>query len=242
MVEKKQPLHQQIAIDLRRKIQNGTYPEKQLIPKEVDLAQQYQVSRPTIRQAVQTLVDQGFLEKRKHRGTLVKRAKIEQAFTHVISSYNQEIDQTGMQPQTKVLVFKTELANAEVQQQLALPVAAKVYKLVRLRYADHTPLVLVTTYLPQTLLPQLAKLDFSQVSLYASLAQLHQTVVHVRRKLEVLVADETSADLLDTKVGAPLFYFHTQGYTRDEQPIEYSIAKYRGDLNYFRLDIDQKTP
>jgi len=66
--------------------------------------------------------------------------------------------------------------------------------------------------------------------------------VHVRRKLEVLVADETSADLLDTKVGAPLFYFHTQGYTRDEQPIEYSIAKYRGDLNYFRLDIDQKTP
>ncbi len=72
----KQPLHQQIENDLRQKIQDGTYPEQQLIPKEIELAQYYQVSRPTVRQAVQTLVDQGFLEKRKRRGTLVKRAKI----------------------------------------------------------------------------------------------------------------------------------------------------------------------
>lgn len=240
MTAKKQPLHQQIEIDLRHKIQNGTYPEKQLIPKEVELAQHYQVSRPTIRQAVQALVDQGFLEKRKRRGTMVKRAKIGQAFTHVISSYDQEIDATGMKPCTKVLVFKAEPATVEVAQQLGLPVAAPVYKLVRLRYADQTPLVLVTTYIPQACFPDFTELDFSQISLYATFAVRQQAVVRVRRKLEVLAADETSADLLDVAIGAPLFYFHTQGYTETGCPIEYSIAKYRGDLNYFRLEIDQK--
>lgn len=240
MTAKKQPLHQQIEIDLRHKIQNGTYPEKQLIPKEVELAQYYRVSRPTIRQAVQALVDQGFLEKRKRRGTMVKRAKIGQAFTHVISSYNQEIDATGMKPRTKVLVFKAEPATVEVAQQLALPVAAPVYKLVRLRYADQTPVVLVTTYIPQARFPNFTELDFSQTSLYATFAAHQQAVVRVRRKLEVLVADETSADLLDVEIGAPLFYFHTQGYTAAALPIEYSIAKYRGDLNYFRLEIEQK--
>ncbi len=120
---------------------------------------------------------------------------------------------------------------------LKLAPTAKVYKLVRLRYANQTPLVMVTTYIPQ-----LAQVDFSQTSLYATFAAQQQAVVRVTRKLEVSAATETSADLLDIDIGAPLFYFHSQGYTSAEVPIEYSIAKYRGDLNYFRLEITQKMP
>lgn len=78
------PLHKKIRADLLGKIEAGEYEENQLIPTEMELAEQYQVSRPTVRQAVQSLVNEGYLEKRKKRGTLVKKPKIQQEFTHVI--------------------------------------------------------------------------------------------------------------------------------------------------------------
>lgn len=233
------PKYQIIAQNLLAKIQNGTYPEGSLIPKEMALTQQFGVSRPTIRQAIQQLVDQGYLEKRRKRGTLVKRTKIAQAFTHVIQSYDQEMAANGLTTKTQVLQFQTEIASADVQAALNIAPQTPVYKLLRLRFANKQPVVLVTSYLPVAPLPQLNQVDFTQRSLYAELAQRGQAITHVRRKLEVLAADETIATLLNVAVQAPLFYFHTQGQTTTGQTLEYSIAKYRGDLNYFVFDIDQ---
>lgn len=67
------PLHKKIRMDLLEKIQNGEYAENQLIPTEMELAEQYSVSRPTVRQAVQALVDEGYLEKRKKEEQLSKK-------------------------------------------------------------------------------------------------------------------------------------------------------------------------
>lgn len=230
--------HTQIEQDLRTKIQDGTYPSQTLIPREVDLMATYQVSRPTVRQAIQTLVEQGLLEKRKRRGTMVKQAKIAQAFTQVIEGYDAEMADKGLQPQTKVLLFKTEPATAEVASKLQLSVTAVVYKLVRLRYANGQPVVLLTSYLPTDGL-DLATVDFTTVSLYDTLTQQQAAVERVRRRLDVLKADETTADLLNVAVDEPLFYFHTQGLTAQGTPVEYSIAKYRGDLNYFMMDLQR---
>lgn len=69
------PLHKKIRMDLLEKIQNGEYAENQLIPTEMELAEQYSVSRPTVRQAVQALVDEGYLEKRKKEEQLSKKIK-----------------------------------------------------------------------------------------------------------------------------------------------------------------------
>jgi len=232
--------HKQIELDLLGKIKDGTYPPHTLIPREVDLMAHYQVSRPTVRQAIQSLVAQGLLEKRKRRGTMVKSAKIAQAFTQVIAGYNDEMSRKGLQPQTKVLLFQTEPATAEVAQQLQLATGTSVYKLVRLRYANQQPVVLLTSYIPAEPLPKLAQVDFTQDSLYATLAQAGLAVTRVRRRLEVLTAGETTADLLNVVSGAPLFYFHTQGLTMTDLPMEYSIAKYRGDVNYFVMDLKRE--
>ncbi|KRK39430.1 GntR family transcriptional regulator [Loigolactobacillus bifermentans] len=234
-----EPKYKKIARDLLAKIQNGTYPEGSLIPKEMALIDQFGVSRPTVRQAIQQLVDQGYLEKKRKRGTMVKRTKIAQEFTHVIQSYNQEMSAKGLTTQTKVLLFQQEPATAEVQAALGLAETAPVYKLLRLRFANNQPVVLVTSYLPVAPLATLAQIDFTQRSLYAELASRKLAITNVRRKLEVLAADETTAALLNVPEQAPLFYFHTQGHTADGTTLEYSIAKYRGDLNYFVFDIDQ---
>jgi GntR family transcriptional regulator len=226
---------------LRSKIQNGEFQEGHLIPKEVELAALFQVSRPTVRQAVQELVNQGYLEKRKRRGTIVTSRKISQEFTHVIESYNKEMNSKGLTTATQVLSFRSEQASAEVQAALGLDHGAKVYRLERLRFANEQPVVWVTSFVPFRPLPKLGQVDFTQQSLYTELAKAQHKIVRVRRKLEVMVADESASVMLHIAVNAPIFYFHTWGATVSGEIFEYSVAKYRGDINSFQFEINQRS-
>ncbi|MCO6532366.1 MULTISPECIES: GntR family transcriptional regulator [Lactobacillus] len=239
MAETDLPKYRVIANDLLNKIQTGVYAQNTIIPPEVELASTYQVSRPTVRQAISLLVNQGYLERRRKRGTLVKKVKIEQEFTHLIESYSEEMSSKGIYPKTNLLYFGEEKANPEVSKNLQLEVQEPVFKMVRLRYANEQPTVLVTTYVPKKRVPKLADYDFSTASLYSTLEKYQLKVTHVIRKLEVMEADETTANLLNIAANKPIFYFHTQGLTSDEQPIEYSIAEYRGDINSFVIDVQR---
>ncbi len=233
------PKYLEIQNLLLQRIKNGNYQEGQLIPKEVDLAEQLNVSRPTVRHAIRNLVQGGYLERRKKRGTIVTQTKIKQQFTHVIESYNTEIQNNGLVAKTQVLNFSTEKANDEVAEALTIKPNTEVYKLVRLRSADNKPVVFVITYLPIAQLPDLQKIDFTHHSLYSELAKAGLEITHVSRKIEVHPATEEEAQLLETDIKAPIFYFHTIGFTKDHRALEYSIASYRGDLNYFMVEIDK---
>ena len=233
------PKYLEIQNLLLQRIKNGDYQEGQLIPKEVDLAEQLNVSRPTVRHAIRNLVQAGYLERRKKRGTIVTQTKIKQQFTHVIESYNTEIQNNGLVAKTQVLNFSTEKASDEVAEALTIKPNTEVYKLVRLRSADNKPVVFVITYLPIAQLPDLQKIDFTHHSLYSELAKAGLEITHVSRKIEVHPATEEEAQLLETDIKAPIFYFHTIGFTKDHRALEYSIASYRGDLNYFMVEIDK---
>lgn len=233
------PKHQQIQAALLARIQDGTYPQGSVIPKELDLAASFNVSRPTVRQAIEALVNAGYLERKRRVGTRVRQTKLAQEFTHVIKDFDSEMANNGVAAKTTVLYFHEEVADAEVQKALKLEAGAHVYKLLRLRFADEQPVVLVTTYLTRAGLEDFADIDFSKASLYHELAARDLAITHVRRKLEVMAADETTASLLNVATGAPIFYFHTYGQTQDQQLLEYSIAKYRGDNNYFTIELDR---
>lgn len=234
-----EPKYKVIEKDLFKKIQDGFYPPDTLIPREVDLMEQYKVSRPTVRQAIQRLVEKGILEKRKKRGTIVKQTRIAQQFTQIIEGYNDEMSGKGLIPKTKVILFDQESATTEVAKALNIDTSADVFKLVRLRYVNAQPVVLITSYIPALAVPNIINQDFSKVSLYATLKQMGYEVRKVKRRLEVITADETGADLLNVHMGDPLFYFHTQGYTQRNLAVEYSVAKYRGDINYFEMEIQR---
>lgn len=233
------PLYKKIEQDLLKKIESGTYAENDLIPTELELAELYEVSRPTVRQAVQSLVDDGYLEKRKKRGTIVTKPKIPQDFTHVIESFDSEMLRKGIEPKTEVVTFKLVSANEEVAENLRLKKGDKVHKLIRLRYAEDKPVVLVTSYIPYQVFPDLQQVDFTTEKLYRTFEEMNHPIRSVSRKLEVIKADETTSDLLDIEEDDPLFYFHTQGFSDNHLPVEYSISKYRGDVNYFVFELSQ---
>lgn len=231
------PLHKKIRMDLLEKINSEFYQENDIIPTELELSKKYGVSRPTVRQAIQALVNEGYLERRKKRGTIVKKNKIKQEFTHVLESFDSEMNRKGISPKTNVLNFSIEHANEEVAENLNIELNEEVYKLFRLRYAGEEPVVVVTTYIPKEMFPELEEVDFTSQLLYNVFKEFGYPIKSVSRKLEVIKADETTSDLLNVKENDPMFYFHTQGFTSDKIAIEYSISKYRGDINYFVFEI-----
>nr|WP_034565194.1 GntR family transcriptional regulator [Carnobacterium gallinarum] len=226
-----------IKDDLLNKLESGFYPENTIIPTELELADIYQVSRPTVRQAISVLVADGYLERKKRKGTMVKRKKIDQAFTQVIQSFESEMLQKGLIPKTTVLSLKKDSANFEVAESLALVEGAPIFKLMRLRYALEEPVVLVTTYVPAHLFKGFLTVDFEKNSLYQIMSDMGYPVSSIKRKLDVLKADETTSDLLSIEENDPIFYFHSTGFTKEKIPVEYSISKYRGDLNSFEFEI-----
>lgn len=232
-------LYDQIKDDLLSKIKDGTYPEGQTIPSELELAEMYGVSRPTIRQALQILVSDGYLEKRRRRGTVVTKPKVSQSFTMSISSFEDAMRLAGRLPKTKVLVFKRERANAEVEKRLELTHGQDVFKLVRLRYADDLPNVFVESYIPCTLYPGLDSFDFNGSSLYAAMDTCGNPVMTARRRLEVIKADGAAAALLDVEAGDPLLLFHTVARDANGTAVEYSVATYRGESNSFELSVSR---
>ncbi|WP_276887324.1 GntR family transcriptional regulator [Anaerococcus lactolyticus] len=232
----KKKLYEIIRDDLLERIKESTYKIDEMIPKETDLALEYGVSRPTVRQAIQSLVDEGYLDRVKGKGTFVKNNKITQDFTNIIKSFDDDMKAKGIRPKTKLISSDLVECPERVANALHLKSKSKVIKICRLRYADSIPAVLVNTYLPYDGLEDLMGIDYSSVSLYTCLDQLGYKINKVSRILEMIISDELSASLLNIACGDPLFFFKTIGYHND-LPLEYSEARYNGNVNSFKFDI-----
>lgn len=230
-------LYDQVREDLLAKIKDGTYPVGETVPSEVQLCDMYGVSRSTIRQAVQSLASEGYLDKRKRRGTVVTSPKVDQAFTMRIMSFKDEMERAGYTPRTNVLTFKHIKASDTIAATLELEPGADVYKLVRLRYANSTPNVFVESYIPCDAFPDFDAVDFESTSLYAAMNEAGIPVVRAHRHLEVSKANITTAALLDIDEGDPLIIFQSIARDASGRAVEFSIATYRGESNSFEFEV-----
>ena len=230
-------LYLKIRDELARQIKNRVYREGETLPSEDELAERFGVSRPTIRRAIQELVDDGMLEKKPYRGTTVCPAKIEQGFTTMLRSFNEEILANGRIPRTTVLTARVQEASPEVSSRMGVEVGAPLFKLVRLRYAGDYPNVLVSSLIPLDMYPGIVEVDFSQESLYAYFRKYGKPVVRAHRQLEVVKASPGMAALLDIDEGDPVYRFYTTATTEAGRVAEYTTATYRGRSNAFEFDV-----
>ncbi|MCI8292638.1 MAG: GntR family transcriptional regulator [Hespellia sp.] len=239
MAKKKEYLHETIRNDILNKINNGTYKENDVIPKEIDLAEAYGVSRPTVRQAIKSLEYEGYLTRKKKGGTIVLPPKISQEFVYSIQDFNSEMEKSGRVARTVLISFSREQELDEKIENILKPIEEEhIYKMVRLRYADEVPNVFVVSYVKVDASVDFMGYDFSKESLYSVLSRLESPVVEAKRTIEVIKADVGMSTLLSIEQNDPLFYFKTIGYSWHNDPIEYSQSYYRGDTNSFVIHIN----
>jgi len=233
-------LHSTVKTQLIKEIQNGTYPVHSQIPTEADLCEKFKVSRTTIRNALQHLVIDGFIEKVQGRGTFVASQRIKQTLTSTEGNYSEQLKIQGKKPKIKVLELSVVPSDSFLSNVLEIPENEPVNRLERIRYADEEPLQYEIAYLPWRLTSLLDK-EACEKSLYQLLKDQNDLRIgHTEEHLHIVPADKNVANKLNMEIDAPCLKIETHAYLKDGSKIEYSLAYFHGEKASFTIERHYK--
>ncbi len=231
------PLYAQLKEIIKDEINSSNFKPGQLIPSERELVDLFEVSRPTVRQAVNELVNEGILNKKKGLGTFVAKPKIRQQFLENLTSFQNEMREKGLPYATKVIDMKEVKTNSSLKEIFGEHHTDFFY-LERLRYINNNPVVLVSTYIPKSLAEGLLSEDLTNVSLYETLQSKYGLQIHrAIRVMEAVNSSDYESKFLEIEPDAAIMFIKTTGYLLNDEIFEYSIARYRGDLSTFTVNI-----
>ena len=235
------PLYYQLKKQILSLIENSTITDGELLPAENDLCKMLNISRPTIRQAFSELVYEGYLSRYKGKGTFVSTPKVDDRFFRKLATYHEEMLEKGYNPKTEVLKLEMLSGPHEANERLSIPLNAPLVHLSRVRSVDDVPLVYVETFLPFDDYKDLLDIDFTSNSLYDTLEkQFGKRVSRVWREFFAINANQKEAELLQTTRNKALIMVKTVAYSSNgPNPVEFSIARYRGDLNKFSVEVSR---
>lgn len=196
------PLYHQLAHQLKDAISTGALPKGTFLGNELVLAEQWQVSRPTVRRAIQDLVDDGLLVRRRGVGTQVVNDQVRRPFS--LTSLHEDLVAGGRHPSTRVLVVERVRAPAEVAEALGVKLGTRVVHLSRLRSAGSQPLAVMSNWLPVELAGDLTAEVLEVRGLYSLLRDRGIRPHYAVQRLGARAATDEDAELLGVDVGAPL--------------------------------------
>ena len=223
-----EPLYYQLTEKIRVMI-NQQFKPGDLLPSETDLITRYNISRNTVRQAIEVLEQQGFVISRRGKGTYVasKGSRYELA---KLVSFSEDMRQRGLKPDTRLLGLAQRLAPDYIAAELRLQPDEQVHEIRRLRLADGEPMAISTAYIPCSLLPGLSGEAIAAGSLFELLSsQLAQRISYANRSLSPALASPEQAELLKVEVGSALMLVTGPAFLENDQPVEFVITYYRGD-------------
>ncbi len=232
------PLYYQLKQIILNQIETGSLKIGDMLPTELQLCEEYGVSRQTIRQAFGELVHEGYLYRHKGKGTFVAKPKIEEHFFARLETYNDEMEKKGVVPSTKLLEAKVTDGISSVNEILGIPLREKLLVIRRLRFADGEPIVHLTTHLPASIFKGLEREDLETHSLYDLMETKYgRRMIRVSRVIEAVKATSADVTLLGMSKNDAVCFVRTTGYCEGDLPMEYSKAYYRGDRTKFSLDV-----
>lgn len=232
------PLYIQVIDSLTDFIEFNKFEPGYQLPGDAELCRLFDVSRTVIRQALKELEYKGLIYRTQGRGTFVAEPKIHESLVQNLTGFYQDMEAKGHRPYSKVLKQEKVAAGKKVAEKLALTNGAAVIQIDRLRFLGQEPIVLVTSYLPYELAPELEQVDLSDKSLYVYLEKAHGIQMsHSKRYIEAVPANQLDAKLLEVDIGSPLILLDSISYLSDGTPIEYYHALHRGDRSRFEVEL-----
>lgn len=231
------PLYYQLKTFILSEIKNSNFPVGSNIPTEMEISEHFQVSRSTVRQAINELVQEGYLERQTSRGTYVIEPEEKVGYIRSFEPFYQQVRRTGQEAKTQLSLLEVVEADETIAANLDIKPGEKAICMSRRRFSGDTPMVLMQNYLPYSLCSFILSHNFETESLYEVLSH-HQDIRHAETKTIVIATLATSEDahLLDIKKGAPILCFNTITKTDNGQIVNFAYSRYRGDLNRFEID------
>lgn len=223
---------------IRHVIDSGLVKENEMLPTENELCHIFNVSRMTVRQAIDELVREGYLERQSGSGTFVKSLKLTGRL-RTINSFSDEIALMGKVAKHKLIHTKVMRPSPEVVAKLQLDDDMKALQIKRVRFVDEVPSAYQVSYLPYPLCAGLLQEDLDQRSLYDVLQEKGRfTFTRGIERVQALEMPKNVASWLDCFPGSACFFLSRVIYVKEYQhPIEYVETFLRGDKFIFSHDL-----
>jgi GntR family transcriptional regulator len=218
------PLYMQLARKLTQDVRDGRYQADQALPSERTLSEQLDVSRVTARKAIDQLVDQGLVVRRRGCGNYIA-PRTEQPLSN-LSSFSEPLQQRGYQPGSHWLRREIVLADADEQLSLALSPNSRVARLERLRLADEVVMAYEVSVIPASVLPRPEGVGGS---LYAHLDKTGHMPVRARQHIRAMNAPDELATKLGVPEGHAVLFITRIGYLESGHAVELTHSYCRSD-------------
>jgi GntR family transcriptional regulator len=221
------PLYAQVKNSLQDEIENRMQPGD-MIPSEPELEKRFNVSRITIRRALDELVSEGLILRHQGRGTFVRKEPIAQELPRLLS-WSAQMRQMGLEPRSAKAEIDLTEPTKEQAAQLNLSPGEQLVRIRRLRYANDEPICIMTNYIPESLVPGLLDEGLVNDSLYATLPKFGLRPVRAEDRVEARTASDWEASQLNISKWSPLL--QVTRLTRDatNKPLYIAVVANRAD-------------
>ena len=228
------PLYYQVEESIRKRIENGTFLEGEKIPPEAELEKEFNVSRITVRKAVDNLVQDGLLKKQRGIGTIVTKNLIRDE-VHSLEGFTEKMEKKGRKVSSIILGIDRLVPPNPIANALRLGAGAEVLRVIRLRMVDGIPLAVFNTYIPLSLgISEYEDFSHSLFDVYAK----HGIKPHYSdRSMHAVMVDGQTAHMLQMKDSLVALQMNYCTFDDQDRPIEYAEGIYRGDLYYYKMRV-----
>ncbi|MCY3947480.1 MAG: GntR family transcriptional regulator [Anaerolineaceae bacterium] len=234
-----QPLYLQLETLLRNQIEAGGAKAGDRLPAELALAQQYGISRMTVRRAINALVTENILVRRPGKGTFVASEKVPFMAT-TLTSFSGVMRGLGLAVTSRVIALDLRSPPAPVASELRLPAGAAAAYLRRVRYINGEAIAIMSSWMPATCFAALQQADLTSEPITRVMERAEGiSIVRADDWLEATLARKEEARLLTIQVGDPVFLGRGVLYDDRGFPVRSSKVIYRGDR--FRISFSAHT-
>jgi GntR family transcriptional regulator len=227
------PLYQQLQRALRSAIDKQLLAPDEALPPERDLAEEFKISRITVRKALDGLVAEGLLARRQGAGTFVT-SRVEKSFSK-LSSFSEDMLSRGRTPHSEWLSKSAGAVTPEESMTLGLSPGSAVYRFNRIRYADSLPMALEYATVPGFCLPSAESVENS---LYDALEKHGARPVRALQRLRAVLFSAEHAQLLGVADKAAGLLIERRGFLKDGRAVEFTRSFYRGDAYDFVAELN----
>ena len=230
------PLYMQLREIIRYKIETGIYAPCTALPSENELAEEYAITRNTVRNAIDTLVNEGLLRRVAGKGVFVLGKHMERDLD-VLKSFSQTMLERNVVPSTKIVKKLVRPAGEKYAMMFGIRPEDEILYFKRMCYGDNEPVSLEEIYLPLYLIPKIVGIDLSVFSLYEIYELYGIQMDHARQTLDLVHLEQNDARMLGISAELPVMLFECTSYDDQGRIIEVSRSYTRGDKCRFSVNF-----
>lgn len=221
-------------------IGRGVFAVGQSLPGEHKLAQHYDVSRVTVRRALDSLADDGLIEKRVGSGSIVKAPQPgSQSIKADIATLMPQLANMGAKSSARLLSFAYEPASAAIGAALGLPVGAMVQRAVRVRHVEGRAFSYLVTHVPEDVAASYSEADLATRPLYQLLEEGGVEIGSAQQSVSASLASPDVATALDVPTGSALIALDRVVRDSQGRAVEYLSALYRPDRFQLSMSLER---